>query len=120
MKLKTAYYFHTFPNPITGQWIKIGLEAEIEEGETARQVLYAIKKETNEFFYESKGHEEKVAAEKKGATLDEDGKTVAGIMLSKDLAELKTFEALSKKTKAIQAAYNNRLKQLQSNGLEQY
>lgn len=117
-------YSKTFPIPATGEWEKIWAEEEFEGTlEDAKKRWYAIKKEVQNFHYESKGHDEKIAVQNKGAVLDENGVAIAEIMLCKSIEELETYKLPATQSKAVKAAYNNRLKQLQkptSNGMEQY
>jgi len=118
-KPKTIGYSQTYPIGQTGQFQKIWIELELDFPDDPRTELYKCKKIVNDFFYESNKAAEKQNQEQKVATLDEDGATIAGIMLCNDLVSLKDFELLSGKNKTIKAAYNQKLKQLQ-NGLEQY
>lgn len=118
MIIKTLFFSKTFPHTTNGTWAKVGLEAEVTPDEDVRKCLYALKKEVEEFHYQSLGHDEKVAAEQKEVVLDENGAAIAGILLAKDIPELETYQFRTTQSKAVKAAYNQRLKQLQ-NGLEQ-
>jgi hypothetical protein len=100
-------------------WKKFGARYTIIDGESREDA----KKELMQFVDENIRQQNIPEPEPEIRTqpLDEDGKTIAEIMLCKDLNKLKQeFELLSGKNKTIKAAYNNRLKQLQNNGLEQY
>jgi len=65
MIIKEAIYTHTFHNVATGEWDKVGLIGELEEGDDYRQCLYQLKKNVHSFHYESKGADEKKATEEK-------------------------------------------------------
>ncbi len=123
MTISKILYSKTFPHPTNGQWAKIALEAEVTPTEDIRECLYDLKRQVENFYFESTKHDEKVAAETKGVALDENGAAIAGILLAKDIDELKTYQFRTSQSNAVKAAYNQRLKQLQnsiSNGLEQY
>lgn len=86
-----------------------------------RRIQYAIKKQVKDFAYESNA----AAGKQKQAEIpiDENAKAIADILLCTDFEELKTFQALTGNSKAVKAAFNQKLKQFQnsvSNGLEQY
>lgn len=57
MRIIKAAFSKTFP--ITQYYEKIYLEAELNEGDDARQVLYDLKKQVQSFFYESNAAAEK-------------------------------------------------------------
>lgn len=111
-------YSKTFPIIGKDQWEKIWIESDTEcsTPEEVKKELYSLKNQVQSFHYESLNSEKKKEQE---IVIDEDGKTIVEILLCRDLAELSTYVLQTARSKAIKAAYNNRLKQLQ-NGLEQY
>lgn len=109
-------YSKTYPIIGKEQWEKIWCEEEFEGTiEDARKHWYSMKKEVENFHYESNKAAEK---EIKVSPETEEGKTIAEILLCNDLPALETYKYPSTQSKAVKAAYNQRLKQLQ-NGLEQ-
>ena len=72
MKIIKAAFSKTFP--ITQYYEKIYLEAELNDGDDARQVLYDLKKQVNTFFYESNAAAEKQMGTqvKEVTTIEED------------------------------------------------
>lgn len=113
MKITKAHYFHTFPNPTTGQWQKIGLEAELNEIDDYKKCLYDLKRLVTDFYYESNKAAEKQAQEqKKEEPQTQEAKIIAQIYAASDLTVLESFKLLAKNHKSIQAAYEQRLNQL--------
>ena len=99
-------------------WKRFGAEYQLIEGENLEDAKKALKS----FVYESLKKqpdelpEETIQA--KTEPLDEAGRAIADILLCKTIEELKTFILPATQRKSVQAAYNQKLKQLQ-NGLEQ-
>lgn len=115
-------YSKTFPLPLTGEWEKIWAEEEFEGTlEQAKARWYAIKKEVQNFHYESKGHDAKIAAEKT-ITKEEDtpqsteAKMIGDILLCKSYEKLQDFKFFAEKQKErypdIFAAYQMMEKKL--------
>lgn len=103
-------YSKTYPIPVTGEWEKIWVEEDFEGTlEDARKRWYAIKKEVENFHFESnKAAEKQVIASPE----NEEAKTIAEIFLCPDLVTLKTYDVVSKKHKAVRTAYIQKLNQL--------
>ncbi len=59
MKIEKVFFFKTYPNPITGNWEKVGVEGSLQPGEDARSALYEAKKTVENFHYESNGVDRK-------------------------------------------------------------
>jgi hypothetical protein len=103
-------------------WKRFGAEYQLIDGEN----LETAKKILKDFVYESlKKQPEELPEEiiqTKSEPLDENGIAIAEIMLCKTIEELETYKLPATQSKAVKAAYNQKLKQLQnlSNGLEQY
>lgn len=112
-KPKVSGYSETFPIGQTGHFQKIWHEEEHEEGDDPRQVLYKCKKIVTDFFYESNKAAEKQAQEqKKEEPQTQEAKIIAQIYAASDLTVLESFKLLAKNHKSIQAAYEQRLNQL--------
>jgi len=110
MKIIKAAFSKTFP--ITQYYEKIYLEAELNDGDDARQVLYDLKKQVNTFFYESNA-----AAEKQMGTQVSDAPIAFGIMLDdikscKTLKVLESYKMVVKNKPDLQAAYDEQFKKL--------
>lgn len=116
MIIQKILYSKTFPHPANGQWEKVALEAEITPDEDVRSCLYALKKEVEQFHYQSLGHDEKIATEQKTAALDENGVAIAEILLCKTIKDLKGFELMVKNSKsdAVKSAFNQKTNELNS------
>ena len=101
-------------------WRKFGAEYQIDLGENLEDAKKALK----DFVYASLKQQQDTVPEEsiqvKEVPLDENGVAIAEIMLCKTIEDLETYKLPATQSKAVKAAYNNRLKQLQSNGLEQY
>lgn len=105
-------YSKTFPNLANGQWVKVWAE-EDQPGtiEDARKTWYAIKKEVENFYYEStKADEKKFEAVK----ITPEGKTYIGdqIKSCKELKVLESYKMIVKGKPELEEIYNNRLKEL--------
>ena len=111
-KPKTIGYSHTYPITVTGQFQKIWIEFELDEGDDPRQELYKAKKIVNDFFYESNKAAEKQQEQKKEEPQSQEAKIIAQIYAASDLKVLETFKLLAKNHKTIEAAYNQRLNEL--------
>lgn len=88
---------------------KIWLEAELNEGDDERQVLYELKKTAENFFYESKGAAEK-QIEKVDMRKEITGNIKNDISTCEDLVVLKTYEMFVKGKPDLQAVYDNQFK----------
>lgn len=117
MKITKAHYFHTFPNPTTGQWQKIGLEAELNEIDDYKKCLYDLKRLVTDFYYESNKAAEKQYEQKKESgseqkTLSREQQLVESIKSCTDLKVLKIYETTSKKYPESEIAYQEKLLEL--------
>lgn len=118
MKIKEVVYSKTFGMPQSKDpFEKIMLVGELEEGETPRQALYALRKEAHEFHYESNKAAEKQNGIQtqpvKEEQISPEARIIAQIYGASDLKVLESFKLLSRNNKTIEAAYNQRLNQLQ-------
>lgn len=110
-------YSKTFPNVSNGEWEKVWVEEEFEGTlEQARTRWYAQKKEVENFHYESKAHDAKVAAEtpiqQKEEPQSTEAKIIAQIYGCSDLKVLESFKLLSQNNKAVKAAYEQQFEKL--------
>lgn len=112
-KPKTVGYSQTYPITTTGQFQKIWIEMQLDDGDDPRTELYKCKKIVNDFFFESNKAAEKQAQEqKKEEPQTQEAKIIAQIYAASDLTVLESFKLLAKNHKSIQAAYEQRLNQL--------
>lgn len=109
MKITKAIYFHTYPNPTTGQWIKIGLEAELYEGDDYKKCLYKLRDNVRDFFYESNKAAEKQLQEVKQ---NEEIGLIPAINGCTDKAVLETFKLLTRNNPDAIEAYRKKLIEL--------
>lgn len=112
-------YSKTYPLLSSGCFEKIWLEDEIEftDMEAVRQAQYALKKQVENFHYESNKAAEKQAQiqEDNDTPKSQEDKIIAQIKTMKDLKSLESYKLLSRTYPGIQTAYNEKLKEL-SNG----
>lgn len=107
-------YSKTFPHPANGQWEKVALEAEITPDEDVRSCLYALKKEVEQFHYQSIAHDAKVAAEQKTPEpqqSQEEGlaEAIAGCT---NMKFLKIYESAALKFPVVKEAYDKKFAEL--------
>lgn len=122
-KLKTMKigYSKTFPVIGKDQWEKNWLEddvilnidylnltdADIEKAMlNIRKVQYALKKQVNDFFYESNKAAEKQAKEDSDTPKSQEDKIIAQIKGITDIKVLEGFLLLARKYPNVQLAYN--------------
>lgn len=116
MKITKIHYFFTAPNNM--YWNKIGAEAEIQEGDDVRQCLYDLKKQVEDFFYESKGADEKKKtqqiAETQASPKSQEETIIEGINSCTELNVLKSYELIAKNAKSggIKLAYETKHQKL--------
>ena len=117
MKIVKAGFSKTFP--YQQYFEKIWLEAELNEGDDERQVLYELKKTAENFFYESKGAAEKQKAETGFIDWSSDLKPksqeetiIEGIQSCTELKVLQSYELIAKNNPAIKEAYDNKYLEL--------
>ncbi len=113
-KIIKAGFSKTFP---TGQYFeKIFLEAEIIEGDNVRNVLYDLKKQIEQFHYESNKAAEKqkeVIKEEEKLTLTSVADLIKEINFCKTVKHLEDYKYAVQKDIDLQAAYDKKLKSLQ-------
>lgn len=135
MRIIKASFSKTFP--INQYFEKVFLEAELNEGEDERQVLYDLKRKVENFFYESKGASEKQMyvtpdpqnygqflpvnattniAEIQASPKSQEETIIECInsctVIPKDLNGLESFELVAKSSAAIKAVYDLKMMQL--------
>ena len=97
---KKIGYSKTYPILNIGVWEKIWIEEEVPEEADTRKVLYDLKKQVENFHYESNKADEKKSEENKPVkkdTSEADKKT------EKEIAELKTtLEAINSYDQALE------------------
>lgn len=110
-------YSKTYPLPGSGCYEKIWLEDEIDncDMESVRQVQYALKKQVENFHFESNKAAEKQAIQEQ--TVKEEpqsvkAKIIAQIYGCSTLKVLESFKLLSQNNKAVKAAYEQRFAEL--------
>ncbi len=117
MKITNILYSKTFPHPVSGQWEKIALEAEVTPDEDIKICLYSLKKQIENFHYESKGSDDKKAAEivrQPDTPQSTEARIIAQILqceyletdTKKGISGLDSFKLLAGNNKAIKAAYD--------------
>lgn len=108
-------YSKTYPITHNGTWEKIWIETEITgTEEDARKELYSLKKQVENFHYESnKAAEKQLAEVKKEEPKSQEEKIIAQIKEITDSKVLEGFSLLAKKYPNVQLVYNDKLKQLQ-------
>lgn len=113
MTIVKIAYSKTYPITNLGAWEKILLEAQLIAGEDVRQCLYDLKKQVENFHYESNKSAEKqlgVAAMQgtveRGMSLEEQIKTVT------DPKVLESYRLLVKNNPDLEQTYLNKLKEL--------
>jgi hypothetical protein len=114
MKITKIGFSKTFP---TGPYFeKIFLEAEVIEGDDIRQSLYALKKEIEQFHYQSVAAEEKQMGTVTEAVItgkSQEQTIIEGINSCTELKVLESYRLIaSGSNREISHAYNLKLKQL--------
>lgn len=110
MTIKTVAYSKTYPIANLGVWEKIYLEATINEGEDVRQCLYDLKKQVENFHYESNEAAEKQKEAEEKPSLTKVADLIKEINFCKDAATLeKTYVYIAKTDADIQAAYDKKM-----------
>lgn len=118
MKIKEVTYSKTFGMPDKKDpFEKIMLVGELEEGDTPRQALYALRKEAHDFHFESNKAAEKQVIENKPLPAQErEAQTIADIYsCTSPLVLEAVYKKLANNYPAIKAAYDQQLNKL--NGL---
>lgn len=111
MIIRKAAYTKTYPIANLGVWEKIYIEADINEGEDVRQCLYDLKKQVENFHYESN----KAAEKQMGTQVDVEpkvGNIINDIKSCKSIKVLESYQMLVKNKPDLQAAYDEQLKKL--------
>lgn len=129
MKIIKAGFSKTFP--INQYYEKVWVEAELNKGEDERKVLYDLKKKVEDFFYESKGVEEKqINTQVKNygengsiqrGTFEEtdinpksqEETIIEGINSATEIKVLESYALIAKNNHKIKEAYDNKLQSLQ-------
>jgi len=129
MRVTKIHYFGTFPVGL--HWQKLGMEAELEAGDDVRQCWYALKKQVEEFHYESKAAAEKQmgVTEKWSTGLPElsreeieavslpkksqEETIIDGINSCTELKVLESYKLIAQKNESIKTAYDLKLLELQ-------
>lgn len=114
MKHKSIQYWETFPCA-NGGWVKMVDEILLEEGDTPRDAFWEGRRTVQSTFYEMKGHDAKIAAEKPkepDTPQSTEAKIIAQIYGCSDMVVLKTFEKLSKTYPTVKAAYEQQEQKL--------
>lgn len=121
-------YSKTFPNLANGQWVKVWAEEDDFTGtiEEARKTWYAIKKEIENFYYESTKVDEKkkevpVVPERfKEGSMEIEEEAIKYMTISledqikscKELKVLESYKFIIKGKPELETAYSKRLKEL--------
>lgn len=112
MRVIKAAFSKTFP--ISQYYEKVYLEAELNEDDDTRKVLYDLKKQVQDFFYESTAAAEKQmgthVVEPTTAVLI--GNILQDIQSCKDIKVLETYEMLVKNKPDLQNAYDKKFTEL--------
>ena len=111
-KPKTVGYSQTYPIGLSGQFQKIWVEFELDETDDPRTELYRCRKIVNDFFHESNKAAEKQLSPVKEEPQSQEAKIIADIYTVKDLKVLESYKIIAKKYPAIQAAYDQKQKEL--------
>lgn len=116
MKVTKIGFSKTFPTGVYFE--KIFLEAEVIEGDDIRQSLYALKKEVEQFHYQSVAAAEKqmgtqvnIVEENKNPKSQEET-IIEGINSCTEITVLHSYSLIAKNNHQIQEAYDNKLLEL--------
>lgn len=117
---KKIGYSKTYPILSIGVWEKIWIEEEVPEETDTREVLYELKKQVENFHYESnRADEKKKEVSPEAAYFTTDDMQVPEITLEDQIKSCKSKSTLEKTYKFIikgkpelETIYNNRLKEL--------
>lgn len=110
MQVSKVGYSKTYPLSISGAWEKIFVEADLNEGDDARQALYECKRQVESFHFESN----KAAEKKIEKSKDTGGSIIDQINSCTEVKVLESYKIIAKSKVEIQEAYDNKLKQLQN------
>lgn len=121
--MKKVGYSKTFPILTSGQWEKIWIEDEVTGSEEdARKMLYSLKKQVENFHYESNKADEKKAEVKINfytpSSVDNGDRNDGNLTLSeqimscKELKVLDSYKFIVKGKPELEEVYNQKLKEL--------
>lgn len=116
---KKLGYSKTYPILNIGVWEKIWIEEEVPIEADTRKCLYELKKQVENFHFESNKADEKKAEEKRNELkssmeITPEGDTYIGeqIKSCKEIKVLESYKFIVKGKPELETAYNNRLKEL--------
>lgn len=109
-KISIGKSIETYP----GQWIKVGMEADLSPGEDAISGLSELKMLVDSFLkLEDKTVIQQISTQQPKTKEDQIAKIISDISTCDDAKVLESYKLLAKNHPEIQQAYDNRSKELQ-------